>query len=439
MYTLITPDQITALAPDASSLKAGRDIGTLRKWEMAGGDSEVLWGLAMGSGSSPYQTMVSLSDLASKCSCPSRKFPCKHALGLMFLAASSSTISKDRPQWAKEWLESRAARTEKSKSVAETKASKPVDEKAAEKRRAQREGRVSEGVALLGQAILDATREGLASGNVRNPEFWNDLSKRMVDCQAPRLAGALRFINENILSDTDVDTLLPFELGRLHLLLYSLEDQESLDSSTRAELSSQIGGRSSDVIEEGEVVEDEWFVAARRLDERDRLLTSTTWVIGAKTKRWAKLLRFAPAHQTIVEPWAFGSSVKAVLRYYPGLYPMRASSETDNVSTLAYHPQIHENGLEELLSRFANALNQNPFLRTLPFLISLRPSERNGYLVDSQGHALPVSAKDELFFRMDCICGGQTTPICGEWDGRKLRPLAIKDGDTWHPLTRLQP
>jgi hypothetical protein len=63
---LLTPDQITAIAPDASSLKAGRDIGTLRKWEMVGGDSEAIWGLALGSGKTPYQTRASLSDLSRK-------------------------------------------------------------------------------------------------------------------------------------------------------------------------------------------------------------------------------------------------------------------------------------------------------------------------------------------------------------------------------------
>ena len=51
---MLTPDQITAAAPDAASLKAGRGLATARKWESAGGDEEVLWGLAMGSGKEPY-------------------------------------------------------------------------------------------------------------------------------------------------------------------------------------------------------------------------------------------------------------------------------------------------------------------------------------------------------------------------------------------------
>ena len=127
---MLTPDQITASAPDAASLKAGRGLATPRKWESAGGDDEVLWGLAMGSGKEPYQTRVALADLASKCSCPSRKFPCKHALGLMFLATGEPTAlsQKERPPWVAEWLDSRTARQEKAVARAEEKATKPVDE-----------------------------------------------------------------------------------------------------------------------------------------------------------------------------------------------------------------------------------------------------------------------------------------------------------------------
>ena len=432
---LLTPDQITAIAPDASSLKAGRDIGTARKWEITGGDSGVLWGLAMGSGKSPYQTLVSLPDLASKCSCPSRKFPCKHALGLMFLAVSAPPSAGTRPPWATEWLDGRAARAEKSQTVAQEKTAKPIDEKAAEKRRAQREGRVAEGVSLLRQTILDLTGEGLAGGSARNPGFWADLAKRMIDCQAPGLAGAALHIGETVLRDPEVDTELPFELGRLHLLLHAIENRDSYEPATHADLRALIGGRAGADDETGEKLEDDWFVAARKTEERDRLITSTSWLLGMKSGRWARLLRFAPAHLTISEPWAIGSAVRASLKFQPGSYPLRATPEIEASSQPSGIPETHEPDLETLLTRFAKAVSENPFLRSLPFLISLRPSAQGSLLVDATGRALPWSAKSDIALRVDCICGGQPTGMCGEWDGRRIRLLAIRDADTWLSLT----
>ena len=57
----------------------------------------MLWGLCAGSGKNPYQTIVDLSGPAYKCSCPSRKFPCKHALGLLLNWANGSVPEESAP------------------------------------------------------------------------------------------------------------------------------------------------------------------------------------------------------------------------------------------------------------------------------------------------------------------------------------------------------
>jgi hypothetical protein len=437
----LTPDQITAIAPDAASLKAGRDLGTARKWESIGGDDDVLWGLAMGSGKEPYQTRVRLGDLASKCSCPSRKFPCKHAIGLMFLASGQPAVltQKDRPPWVVEWLDAHAARQEKAVARAEEKESKPVDEKAAAKRRAQKENRVADGVELLQKSILDLTREGLASGHARDAAGWENLAKRMVDSQAPGLAGTLRRVADTVLRDPDVDTELPFELGRLHLLMRTFSSEPAESDSLRAEILSQLGVRSGSEEEKSDVIEDQWFIAGRTVEERDRLITSSTWIFGEKSRRWGRVLRFTPAMQAMVDPWLMGSTVHASLKFQAGLYPLRAIPESDGTVTMSRIPEPHELDLESLLVRFSSALAANPFLRVLPFFMPLRPDADLKSLVDPTGHALPWRATDDLAFRVECICAGNLTPVCGEWDGRKLRLLSILDGDTWHPLTSQQP
>ena len=67
-----------------------------------GATDAALWGLCQGSGSKPYQTAIDLTEPAFKCSCPSRKFPCKHALGLMLLfAQDAGRLSEPAPpEWA---------------------------------------------------------------------------------------------------------------------------------------------------------------------------------------------------------------------------------------------------------------------------------------------------------------------------------------------------
>ena len=82
-----TVETVEGLAPDAASVAAARKLARPAPWSATGHDERAVWGLCKGSGARPYQAQVDLSGPAYKCSCPSRKFPCKHALALLLLRA----------------------------------------------------------------------------------------------------------------------------------------------------------------------------------------------------------------------------------------------------------------------------------------------------------------------------------------------------------------
>ena len=103
--------QILALAPDSASAKAGSQLATPRNWSNLGKSDAALWGECQGSGKTPYRTQIDLGGPAFKCTCPSRKFPCKHGLGLYLLRASEPTLfgHADEPAWVSEWVQDRCA------------------------------------------------------------------------------------------------------------------------------------------------------------------------------------------------------------------------------------------------------------------------------------------------------------------------------------------
>ena len=115
-------DSVLDLAPDESSRRSGAGLGRPAPWRGAGVAGDVLWGLCAGSGKNPYQVVVDLSGPAYKCSCPSRKFPCKHALGLLLNWANGALPEESAPaDFAAGWLAERRARAEKAeKSVVRT-------------------------------------------------------------------------------------------------------------------------------------------------------------------------------------------------------------------------------------------------------------------------------------------------------------------------------
>src|SRR5947208_3606404 len=109
-----TSDYILSLAPDASAAKAGQGLANPRKWEALGQTADVAWGACQGSAATPYQTQASLSEAVYRCTCPSRKLPCKHTLGLLLLLDRQPAAFSEHtpPDWVTAWLAGRAKRTE---------------------------------------------------------------------------------------------------------------------------------------------------------------------------------------------------------------------------------------------------------------------------------------------------------------------------------------
>ena len=145
-----TADRVVAIAPDSASAKNGKSLATLNKWDNLGKDQQIIWGECKGSGKDPYRTQVDLSEPAFRCSCPSRKFPCKHGLGLLFLMVSQPTILTNGtpPDWVADWIASRAKREEKQKQKL-SEPEKIVDPEAQAKRANARLNKVKAGVQEL--------------------------------------------------------------------------------------------------------------------------------------------------------------------------------------------------------------------------------------------------------------------------------------------------
>ena len=188
-----TEEQIAQLAPDASSLKAGRDLANEKKWPDLHYNHRVIWGLAQGSGSQPYRTQVDQGSLGYNCTCPSRKFPCKHALGLLFIFARRPDLfqqSNAEPDWVEKWMNTREEKVEKAKATRLHPAIKDVKSKA--KREAVRLELVKAGAAELELLLRDLLRSGLLNLPNRGNGFFEQAAARMVDQQANGLAQMLR-------------------------------------------------------------------------------------------------------------------------------------------------------------------------------------------------------------------------------------------------------
>ncbi len=85
----ITESFILSQAPNPTAAENGRKLskkGSFSAWHKTE-DGTLYWADCAGSGKTPYHTSIDFVNPDApicRCSCPSRQFPCKHALGLLF-------------------------------------------------------------------------------------------------------------------------------------------------------------------------------------------------------------------------------------------------------------------------------------------------------------------------------------------------------------------
>lgn len=90
----ITPEDVQGLAPDARGFADAKKLAKPSAWRRLGRDGEAIWGVALGSKGDAYAVFArSLDD--ARCSCPSRKTPCKHAMALLLLAANGHAFVEE--------------------------------------------------------------------------------------------------------------------------------------------------------------------------------------------------------------------------------------------------------------------------------------------------------------------------------------------------------
>ena len=87
------------LPPNANAIKNGRGLVAKGKFVALhkSADGTLLFGECRGSGKSNYQTscdFIRPGAVTYRCSCPSRQFPCKHCIGLMYAFVDGKTFTE---------------------------------------------------------------------------------------------------------------------------------------------------------------------------------------------------------------------------------------------------------------------------------------------------------------------------------------------------------
>jgi SWIM zinc finger len=475
---VITRERIEGLAPDQASLAAALKLLKPSSWPVlaANGEADVLWGECQGSGATPYRVVVSPEDVGYKCTCPSRKFPCKHVLAVLWLRVDKPERFEtgQPPSWVDEWRVRRrsgAGRPAGKPTAADDGAAKArpsldaafttdaetetlTDPKAAARAAAQRErvrmGReagVLAGLDDLDRWTLDQLAQGMATFAQRSQQSVRTLSRRLVDAKAGGLAARLDLLAAELFrvpegqrADFAIEqvaalTLIASAYRRMdHLPVPLREDARRAVgwSVKREELLADAAAPRADAA---------WIVAANLSEvQPDKLRRLETWLMNATptggAPRTAVLIDFVPvsggAYGFSFEP---GESIEGEIVFYPSAAPLRGLLASRRpASAPVQWPEGHAD-LGAAMEEFAARLATLPWLDAWPLLaegVAIRTAGKGMVvLTDEHGSALTLerSQADALM----PMIGLEIRKALFTWDGRLARMLAL---DTpvgqWH-------
>ncbi|MBX8466139.1 SWIM zinc finger family protein [Deinococcus sp. RIT780] len=432
--TPLTPDAVLALAPDAASAQAARKLAAPGKWQNLNTPDGSLWGECQGSGRTPYLTGVDLSGPAQtspafKCTCPSRKFPCKHALALLLLRAThADTFGQAAPPATLQtWLDGRAARA--APTTPTTTENAAPDPAAQARRRAAREKKVTAGLDALQTFLKDLIRDGLAHAPARPYSDWDTQAARLVDAQAPGAARLVRQIPDHL---HDPAALLS-HLTRLYLLTEAWPRRDTLSGGQQADLRAALGFPldSASVLAGGGIRAD-WQVMGQSVTEEDTLSTRRTWLVSGE--HTALLLDFSAWGRPFPPALPPGAAVQAEVCHAPGTFPQRALLNGEALAA-ASGPLPAGLTLDALLDRHGAALALNPWLdRTAHLTGPLQVIPGDPWHAQDTTGRLPLSGSDRTLHTLLALSGGHPVTVYAEWNGETLTPLSVQHEGTLHPF-----
>jgi hypothetical protein len=411
---------VVGAAPDDQVRRAARRLARPGAWSETGSTDALVWGRCQGSGSTPYQVSVDLTGPVFRCSCPSRKQPCKHGVALLLLWVEGDGSVAD--------VDTAPPGVGPARPAAPAKKKAPVDREAQNRRRENRLALMDAGLEDFERWLGDLVRQGLAAARHRPYSFWDGTAARLVDAQVPGLAERVREAAGLGARHDDWAERLTAEVGRWYLAVQAWRRRDALDPATRGDLRVVLGWPvpSEDVLA-GDRVADRWLVAGVHRTDDGRLQSQRTWLLGTSTRRWALVLDFAVTGASLRVPQTTGSVVEAELALYPGSGARRALFATG--PDVVGKAGDLDGGVDVAgaLDLVADAVAANPWTPRVPVVLAGVVVTADS-VVDGEGAVLPLTPDPPPWPAL-AVTGGRPASVFGEWEHGSFRVLtAAADG-----------
>ena len=410
-------ERLLNYAPDSRTLSQARGLFFAKRWKTLEGNGQYLWGEYETVHGHQHKAFVRLEPPFFRCSCKSRRRPCKHSLALVLLFLNRPdvwVVKEEIPEWAAHYIQQKEA-------------SKPPKVNAS-----QQEKRIllmDQGVAELEKWLLNIIQQGLAQ--FTNPSDWENLAARMVDAKLGSIARRLRYCKTLFLTENWLDSVTQ-EVGSLYLFVRAWQQKSSLTKPKKQTLLQAAGWNiRKDSILQNAAIKDNWLVLGLTTGTEDKLTFRRTWFRGETTKRLALILDFSYGNRGFEDHWVLGSVLDGELVFYPGDAAIRAIFKTYQSSRAAYDFKPGYQNFHELGEAYSTILAISPWVQTFPCLLNnvypeFDKKTASFTLWDKEGQGLLLNASAATWQFLS-ISGGQSLTVFGEYNGHSFTALSVID------------
>ena len=424
-------ERVRRVAPDETSLKAGRALARPGPWSETGATETLLWGKCQGSGATPYQVSIDLLAPAYRCTCPSRKFPCKHALALLLLWSEGHDVAdvSTPSAFAAEWARGRVARDAAAAARAADEAAAPRRQVDPDARAARVEARLATmdaGLEEFSIWLRDLVRGGTAAARTDGIGHFDAAAARLVDAQCPGLANEVRDAPESLFAGADWSETTLRMVARWWTVVRAWQRRDHLSEDEIADLRVALGwSRPADEVRTRDPVCDTWLVLAVRRTEQARIAEQRTWLRGLTTGTTALVLDFAVGEPLPV-PQAVGAALEGTVALYPGTHPRRAMF-LDPPGPAEPAPYPRGVGIADARAEVTAHRAANPLALRTPLLLADVVIGASA-VSDPSGQALPLASPHPGLAL--AVSGGHPVTCFGEWVPSGFLPLTVvTDGE----------
>lgn len=212
MITL-TEAYVDSLALNAGAIKNGRDLVRKNSFPLLcqSEDDTLLFGECKGSGKEPYRCSADFIQPDSptfRCSCPSRQFPCKHLLGLMYSFAMGKPFAKAAiPQEILDKREKAEKREEKKKEAVVESTDQPRKRKTNKSALIKKIAAQLEGIEFADKLLTGFVQSGLGGIDKKTVQTLGEQGKQLGNYYIPGIQSSFQAIVLELNEDQERESM----------------------------------------------------------------------------------------------------------------------------------------------------------------------------------------------------------------------------------------